>query len=137
MTPTPPPPQLDIVSAAIFVAGLVFAPGAAAVIGPYAVILLGAVLGAAISAGLRPPEARASTLGHMLVWTGLALVLTVPASQILAAYMPQSVRVQWTLGPMAILIAGIGHRWPDVARWAIGLVRRLAERFVERKEQQP
>jgi hypothetical protein len=38
---------------------------------------------------------------------------------------------------VAIVIAGIGHRWPDVMHWALGLGRRLVERFVERKEQQP
>lgn len=136
MTPTPPPPPIDIVTVATTLAGLLFAPAVADAVGPYAVILLGAILGASISAGLRPPDARIGSFMHMCIWVGLALVLTVPASLIAIAYMPEGIEVRWVLGPVAIVIAGIGHRWPDVAQWAMALLRRLIERFVERKEQQ-
>lgn len=135
-TPLPPPP-IDVVTAATTLAGLLFAPAVADAVGPYAVILLGAVLGASISAGLRPPDARIGSVLHMCIWVGLALVLTVPASLLAVAYMPTGVEVRWVLGPVAILIAGIGHRWPEVAQWGLGLVRRLVERFVERKGEQP
>jgi hypothetical protein len=130
MQPTPPP--LDIVTAAIALAGLVFAPAVAHAVGPYAVILLGAILGAAISAGLRPPDSRIGGATHMLIWVGLTVVLTVPASMVAVNYMPH-VEVRWLLGPMAILIAGIGHQWPDVVRWGLSLAKRFAERFIEKR----
>lgn len=121
-----PQPSIDIVSVAIAVATVAFGPDLAAVVGPYAVILLGALLGAAWSAGRRKSDTRMSTLAHMALMIGWALIVTVPLALLAGATFGWESK--WLLGPVAVIIAGIGPDWPDVGRWAASLVRGAGER---------
>jgi hypothetical protein len=127
-TPSPP---IDIVTLFIAIDTALFGPELAAVIGPYAVILLGAALGAAWSATRREPGTRGSTLLHMLLMMGWALLVTVPAAAI--AGRTFGWEAKWLLGPVAVVIAGIGPDWPNVGRWGIGVLKGLAERWVGSK----
>jgi hypothetical protein len=113
-------PPIDPVTVAIAIAGTAFSPQLAQLIGPYAVIVLAAILGAGISAGLRDQSSRTSTLLHMVTWVGLSLLFTVPLSMLVMAYaVPEGVQLQWLLGPVATLIAGVGHRWPQLLVWLV------------------
>ncbi|HWH74897.1 MAG TPA: hypothetical protein VNV16_11615 [Methylibium sp.] len=113
MHPTPPP--LDIVTVAIALVSLAVGPELAAQVGPYSVILLSAVGGAAWSASASPEASRLLTLRHMLAMVGLALIGTVPLAEGLARL--AGIEARWAFGPVAAIIAAR----PDwVLAWARG-----------------
>lgn len=106
---TPQPPSLDIVSVLTALSALVFAPELAAVIGPYAVILIGATLGAAWGATRRKASTRLGTLGYIVGMVGLACLVTVPAAA--AGSRLTGLHLHWLLGPVAALIGALGPEW--------------------------
>jgi hypothetical protein len=108
MTPTPTPP-IDIVSVSILLAGTLFSRELAEVVGPYAVIVLAAIGGAAWSAARLPKGTRLSTLRHMLLMVGMALLATVPLAALASNF--TEVETRWLLGPVAAVIAGVGPEW--------------------------
>lgn len=124
------PQPLDIVAVAIAFASLLFEPRLAEIIGPYAVIILGAILGGALSASRRGPTTRAATIVYMALMIILALLVTVPLAEVTAAYIP-IVRVEPRVlfAPLAAVVAAIGNDWVAVGKWVIGLVRRAVERW--------
>lgn len=128
-TPTPPP--IDVVTVAIAVTTLLFGPAVAEFVGPYSVIFLGAALGGAWSASRREPDSRGSTVLHMALMIGLAVLITVPASSVASRQF--GIELKWMLGPVAVVIAGIGHDWPRVGSWAVNLVRGMAESWAHRR----
>jgi hypothetical protein len=124
MATTPP---LDIVTVSITIATAVFGAPVASIVGPYSVILIGAALGAAWSASRRPPtDSRFRTLLYMLAVVTLALLITVPAAELLAQY--AHIEARWILGPVAALIGGIGDDWPKIRAWALDFVRGVVTR---------
>jgi hypothetical protein len=126
--PTPATPPIDIVTVAVAVCASLFGAQVAEIVGPYSVIVMGAVLGAAWSTSRRDALPRLSALGHVLLMVALALLVSVPAAELLALHTPLASR--WLLGPVAAVVAGIGQDWPAVLRWLIGLLRRRAEREI-------
>lgn len=127
MTPTPPP--LDLVTVAIAVASALLGVGAGTIVGTYSVILLCALGGAAWSASnaeTDPGGRRLRTVLHIALRVGLAVLCTVPMSELAATAWPQ-VNVRWLFGPVAVVIAG-------QPRWALRFVRATFERvgIVER-----
>jgi hypothetical protein len=123
MNPSPP---IDIVTVAIAIATALFGREIAAVVGPYAVIVLGALLGAAWSASRREQSTPGNTFGHMLLMVGWALIVTVPLAAVAGTY--AGLESKWLLGPVAVVIAGIGQDWHAVASWVLGRLRALVER---------
>ena len=128
-----PPTSLDIVTVSIAVATWLVGAEVAAVIGPYAVIVLSALGGAAWSASRReqPPGlgmvGTLRTLLHILLSVGLALIATVPAAELIARW--TDVQSRWMLGPAAVVIAAR----PDVLwRWLRAAVLRGAARDADR-----
>lgn len=115
--PPNPPPSIDIVTVAIALAATMFSPGIAAVVGPYAVILLGATLGGAWAASRQTQPDRMATVWHILGCIGIALIVTVPASELVASRW--GLESRWTLGPVALVIGGVGKDWPGVFRWCV------------------
>lgn len=128
---TTPPPPLDVVTLAIALLTALLGPGSAAIVGPYVIILLGAVMGSAWSASRRETESRMATLRHMFLHVSLALLATVPTAIWLGKWLEFDDR--WLLGPVAAVIGGIGHDWPAVFRWALDLGRRAVESIAQRK----
>lgn len=123
--PNNQPPDLLVLFTALF--ALVFSPSLAALLAPYAVIILGALLGAGWGLKRRAPDAP----GDMWAFTGLmlgtALIFTMPAAVYLQQYIgPGS--VQWTLAPLALGIAAVGDDWSRVGAWAFDLGRRIITR---------
>ena len=116
---TPQTPPLDIVTVAIAVASWMLGAEIAAIVGPYAVILLSALGGAAWSASRTPGRTRGGTVLHMVLGIGLALIATVPLSELLAHWADMQPR--WVLAPAAALIAAR----PD---WLWAQVRRRIDR---------
>lgn len=126
-----PPPPIDIVSLAIALAGLIFGQELAQMIGPYAVIMMGASLGAVISASRLEPGTGMHWAAHLGFFVTLALLVTVPLAYWLERQL--GFESKWLFGPVAILVAGIGQDWPLLVRWALGQARRLAEGWVTRR----
>ena len=113
MSPHPPPP-LDIVAVAVALAGVLFGNDMAEIIGPYAVIFVAAVLGAAWSATRRPAVGRGSTVAYLIFFIVAAVLVTVPCAEIAASYLPSRLGMRILLPGVAFTIAGIGPDWPGV-----------------------
>lgn len=128
---TTAPPQIDIVTVATALAALLFSQELAEVIGPYSVIVVGAVLGGAIATGRREVPGFWPGAGFLLAMVTLALLCTVPLSMFIGRYIDTDAR--WLLGPVAVLVAGIGPDWPKLAVWAFGQARGVAERWAAGK----
>lgn len=105
---------------------LMFSPQLAAVLAPYAVIILGALLGTGWGLKRRTPTTRGAAWGFIFLMLGTALVFTMPAAAYLQRYWPGS--YQWVLAPLAAVIAAIGEDWPAVGTWAISMGRRMIGR---------
>lgn len=100
---TPASPSLDIVTVAIAVSSWVVGDQVAAIVGPYSVILLSALGGAAWSASTRPRSTRWQTIVHIILSVGLAVIATVPLAELLSRWW--DLHARWTLAPAAVLIA--------------------------------
>lgn len=135
-----PPPSLDIVSVAVGLAAGVYSPQVAAIVGPYAVIILGSTLGASWSSSRIKTAGAGAVIRHIGGMVAVALLFTVPLAEIAAAqlgYPPN-----WVLGPLA---AGIGALGPDGLSWVIregfaaikGKVRRLLTQWVTGGKEPP
>lgn len=115
------PPQstpLDIVAVSVVLAGLMFDSRIAEIVGPYAVIVLAAILGGALSASRRGEASRGKTIGYMALVIILALLVTVPLAEVTAAHIPVArVEPRVLFAPVAAIVAGIGHDWPTVLLW--------------------
>lgn len=124
-------PPLDLVTVAIAVASALLGVSAGTIAGTYSVIILCALGGACWSASnvdFGAPEYRRLRAGlHIALRVGLALVCTVPLSELVATAWPQ-LHVRWTLAPLAVIVAG-------QPRWALRLLRAAFERvgIVERR----
>lgn len=120
-----PPQSLDIVTVMIAAATWAVGAEAAQIIGPYSVIILGAIGGATWSASSRQSENRWQALRYVLWMVGLALIATVPLAEIIARW--TEIAPRWMFAPVAVVIAAR----PD---WVI----RQAKRFItSRSGEQP
>lgn len=105
---------------------LAFSRELAAVVAPYAVILLGALLGTGWGLKRRAPAGgRLGAWTFVVLMLGTALVFTMPAAVWLQQWLPGS--YQWILAPLAATIAAVGEDWPNVGTWAAGMLRRKVE----------
>ena len=84
MTP-PPHAPLDIVTVLITLFSAILAPELANVLGPYVVIVLSALGGAAWSSTYGEASTRRSTALHIVLMVGLALIATVPLAELAVA----------------------------------------------------
>lgn len=96
-------PSLDIVTVVIAIASWFLGGDVAQIVGPYSVILLSSLGGAAWSASRLPPTSRRATMLHISLSIGLALIATVPLSELLANV--AGLQARWTLAPAAVIIA--------------------------------
>jgi hypothetical protein len=126
-----PAQPLDVVTLATVMVTVLLGPEAARVLGPYVVIFCGALLGSGISAGRRDTETWAQTLKHMALWIGLALFISVPMAMLVAQQW--GVEMKWVLGPVAVAVAGIGHDWPRVGTFLVGVAARGIEAVASRR----
>lgn len=129
--PVPPQPPLDIVAVAIAALSWAIGAEAAAIVGPYSVIILSALGGAAWSASRGEPKGAGRTALQIVLAIGLALIATVPAAELIAHWL--DVHERWTLAPAAAIIAA-RPEW--VLRWALRL-RQAASTAAPRREDQP
>lgn len=101
-----PSPGLDIVTVAAAIAAVMFRPEIAAVVGPYAVILIGAVLGGTWSASRMALQTRWGTVKYLAGIVTLALLVTVPAAEWASSH--GGVEFNTALGIVAVFIGALG-----------------------------
>lgn len=117
------PPDLLVLFTALL--AVFFSPTLSAVLAPYAVILLGALLGAAW--GLRRRPAGSKVWGFVALMLGTALVFTMPTAVYLQGYFGAGT-IQGLLAPLALVIAAVGEDWPRVGMWLVDVGRRVVIR---------
>ena len=119
--------QLDPVSVAIALASVIFGPALATVIGPYAVIIVSATVGAAWALGRREPGARLGAAWYFLRLNATAVLVTVSLANLAGQWAGQQ-NTTWLLAPIALLVGGVGDDWPRIGRWLLERAGRLIER---------
>lgn len=103
----------DIVGLFVFIAALVFSAEVAAVVGPYMVIGIAAVIGASFSLSRRAKSTRWGAFWFFVRIAGLAMLITGVISAIAISYQPD-LPERLLLAPIALLIGWIGDDWPSV-----------------------
>ena len=110
------PSVTDAVGFGIFLASLVYAPNVAAVVGPYIVIVLAAVIGASFALKRREKTSRLSALWYFVRVAGLAVLITVSLAGIGSSYY-SSLTERVLITPVALLIGAVGDDFPAVVRY--------------------
>lgn len=123
----PPPNNLDIVAAATAIFSWMVNPQLAVYIGPYFVIIVSAIAGAAWSLGRRPESARLGAAAYFVLMVLTAIVFTVPLSKWAASFVSWG-DVSVLFGPVAFLIGGVGADWPSLVKWLLTRAGRIIER---------
>lgn len=119
--------NLDPVSVAIAVAGLLFGPALAGVIGPYAVIIMACTVGAGWALGRRDPAARLSAAWYFLRLNATAVIVTVSLAQLAGRWIGSDDH-SWLLAPIALIVGGVGDDWPHVGQWLLQRAGSILER---------
>lgn len=112
--------QLDPVNVGIAIAGVVFGPVLAGIIGPYAVILIGSTVGAAWSLGRRDQTAKMGAAWYFLRINLTALLVTVGLATLAGKWLGVE-DSRYLLAPIALIVGGVGDDWPRLARWVLML----------------
>lgn len=127
--------QIDLnpVQAVTIFAGAVFAPQVADFVGPYVVILLGAMGGAAIA--LMNAEAKGRGRAALIFMSSvfISVLLTVSVATGIAAYF--SWRDTWLFAPVALALGYLGDKLPQLFRWAGTKLDAMADAFIRRRDE--
>ena len=121
------PSHLDPVSVSIALASIIFGPALAGVIGPYAVIIISATVGAAWALGRRDPAARLSAAWYFLRLNATAAVVTVSLAKLTGLWLGMEDH-SWLLAPVALVVGGVGDDWPALGKWLVAMAGRVFER---------
>ena len=103
----------DIVGLCVFLAALLFSNEAAAVLGPYMVIVIASSIGASFALARREKTTRTAALWFFTRVNGLAVLLTVGLAAAASAYQP-GLHERVLLAPIALLVGFIGDDWPKL-----------------------
>lgn len=119
--------QLEPTNVAIALASVLFGPALAALVGPYAVILIASTVGAAWALGRRDPSARLGAAGYFLRLNVTALLVTWGLATLAGRWLGFD-ETNWMLAPIALLVGGVGDDWPRLGRWVFERAGRVLER---------
>lgn len=122
--------QLDPVSVSVVLASTLFGPQLAAIVGSYAVILLGSTVGAAWALGRRETDKKVNAVGYFTLINGTAVLVTVGISNLVGKWLGHE-DANWLLAPVAMVIGGVGHDWPGVLKAVQEKIFRLWDRRVD------
>jgi hypothetical protein len=126
---TPAEPELTPVAVAVAALTVLLGPQLAAVIGAYAVILLGWLGGVMVGVYRMPPAGRGQLFAFVVVSLVAVIGVTVPlaeaGAQALRAMVPwmSATEAKGLLFPVAFLLPAVGHSWADVGGWAWDAIR--------------
>ena len=129
---TQTPGITDIVGLCVFIATLLFSADVAQVVGPYLVIITASAIGASFSLKRREKSTRIAALLFFVRVCGLAALLTVGVSAMVAGYHP-SLSERVLLAPVAFIVGLVGDDWPAIGGWAIGKIGALVDVLIKLK----
>lgn len=124
----PPQPSLDIVYLLVFLLGMVFGPSTAAVLGPYAVILLAATAGASFALYRAPVMSRAQGAWFFSWLVLVAIIFSGTASLLLERWVGENT-AHYSVPFVAFSIGAMGDEWPAL----LGKLKGLLLRWIEKK----
>ena len=114
-------PNLDPVAVASFIAGSLVNPKLAAILGPYSIIFLASVLGAAARLGNRAPSKDGERMMNPFLFFFLAilvsLIATVPVANLLSST-NDKIEAQWLFAPASGMLAFLADRIPELFKVA-------------------
>lgn len=119
--------NLDPVSVAIALASILFGSSLAGIIGPYAVIILSATVGAAWSLGRRDPAVKLAAVWYFLRLNATAVLITASLANLVGRWFGLDDHT-WLLAPVALVVGGVGDDWPMLGRWLLVRLGRLVEK---------
>lgn len=117
--------NLDPVNVTVALFATLLSPAIAAIMGPYAVILVASTVGAAWALGRRDPSAKLGAFGYFLRLNATAAVVTVGIATIVGKWVGHE-NPTWMLAPVALIVGGVGDDWPKFISW-------LGKLVIERK----
>lgn len=118
--------DLDPVNAAVALLTYLLGSAAAAIIGPYAVILVASTVGASWSLGRRDPSANLGAVAYFLRINATAALVTVGLANLTAKWTGHDDPVV-LISVTALVIGMVGDDWPKLVSWAIKKLMRKAE----------
>jgi hypothetical protein len=109
-------PDLTPVHVFTVIASSVFGLQMAMLIGPYIVIGIGAMGGAAVMILQRRGDGNVRAFVYFLASTALAVLLTVPLSMV-AASAWEAINATWLFAPVSFGLGFLGDKWASVLSW--------------------
>lgn len=102
----------------------------AALVAPHIVIVVAGVIGATFGLMSWRECTRLQAFGYVASFTGAAWLFAGVGAEVVASvwHVGDTTRL---LAPASAGIAWIGHRWPEVGAWAVGLLKKSLERKAE------
>ena len=130
------PGSLDLTPVTVFtvIASSVFGVQMAAVIGPYIVIGIGAMGGAAVAIMQREGSGNVRAFVYFLAMTALAVLLTVPLSLLVVTFVTP-IQEQWLFAPVSFALGFAGDKWPAILSWVGTKVSSLVDVLIAARGQ--
>ena len=100
----------DIVAVCVLIASLLFSHEAAAVIGPYVVIIVASTVGASFALARRDKAGRGAAVWFFARVVGLAILLTAFLAAVASRYYPAAPD-RLLVAPIALVVGYIGDDW--------------------------
>ena len=129
--PVTPPISLDPVDVARLIAGIFLNPTLASIIGPYSMIFLAAVGGAAAKLSNKPASGRLAAFRFMAIATLMSVLFTVPAANLVARW-SEDWNAQLFFLPAAVLLGYAGDKWKQLLVFVIDLGKVWAKNWVNK-----
>jgi hypothetical protein len=126
---SPPSPPIDPVSVATTIAAAIIGTDLAALIGPYAVIIVASAIGASWSLAGRPPMSSRQALRFVIHVVALACAVSVGIEAAISRWLTP-VPGHWLLAPIAIAVGAIGDRWPAIGAWLLDRAGKAIDRRI-------
>lgn len=112
----PNEPDLTPVAVASQLAAVVFGASVAVVVGPYIVICIGAMGGAAVAIMQRDSRGNLRAFVYFMCMTSLSVMLTVPLAMMLAAFW-EPMRSTWLFAPISFALGFSADKTPAIMAW--------------------
>lgn len=124
--------QIDLTPVAVItaIASTVFSAAVAAVVGPYVVIAIGAMGGAAVALMQRESAGRYKAVLFFFGATVLAVLLTVPLSMLVTWYFT-GLQDHWLFAPFAFALGYIGDKWSATLTWVGSKLNALIDILIQ------
>lgn len=119
-----PKGSLDPIDVARVLAGIFLSQQVAGIVGPYSIIILAAMAGAAAALANRKPTGRYGSFAYFFGATLASVLLTVPAASLVAT-LNDKWEAQVFFVPVAALLSYTVDRWKELVGSGVDAVKRL------------